>query len=252
MNHAADHTTKTYLASRHAIELCLKKQLDKDYYARAQSLWLWHKAQEMDSLIAQAHSLKIPVQIIQSPDKIPEYARQDMLNNQHILWIEPIHNDINTFDWDKARTLVVVDHITDAQNLGAIIRSACALQVDALFYPKNAQASVSSRVRFIAQGAAELLPCYRIPNVNQWLSQAQKKGFWVYGFCESGTLPLNTTIFSTKCVLVIGSEDQGIRNQTAALCDYLVNIPTSPSFSCLNAASAASIIMYERFRQLLL
>lgn len=245
-------TTETYLSSRHAIETCLELQGTDNYYAYGVSLWISDQAQNAQTLIAKARSLKIPTHTIQSVSQIPEPLRQDFQAQHHILFIEPIAMDLDTFDWESARTLVVVDHITDSQNLAAIIRSAAAMKADALFYPKHNQASITSRIRFIAQGAAEVLPCYKVPNINQWLKQAQKNNFWVYGFTEKGPLSLHTTQFSTKTVLIIGSEDKGIRQKTEDVCDFLLHIPTSPTFSCLNAASAASIILYERYRQMCL
>ena len=244
-------STATYLFGRHAITLCLQHQGQKNYYASAQSLWLWHTTKNIDALLALATHAHITTHIAHSLDDAPEEIRLDLKEHHHILYIQPILPPIEQFDWENAHTILVVDHITDAQNLGAIVRSACALGVDAIWYPKHDQADLTPRVRFIAQGAAEIIPCYRITNINQWLKKAQDKGFWIYGFSEKGCDMLHTTVFSPQCVLVIGSEDRGIRAQTEAYCDFLLRIPTHPHFSCLNAASASSIIMYERHKQIL-
>jgi tRNA G18 (ribose-2'-O)-methylase SpoU len=238
-----------YLSGRHAIASCLQHHGNAGYYAKAICLWLYGGTKNHDDLAKQAKDIRVSIRLIQNIDEAPDSLRLELKSTHHVLTIEPIVPDLNQFDWEKAQTLLVVDHITDAQNLGAMIRSACALGVDAIFYPKHDQASLTSRVRFIAQGAAELIPCYRVPNINQWLKKAKDHGYWVYGFSEKGQEYLHNTNFHEKSVLVVGSEDRGIRAQTAEGCDYLIQIPTSSQFSCLNAASAASVILYERLRQ---
>ena len=238
--------SKDYLCGRHAIEACLNQQGKSNYFAKANSLWLKRPDIELEKL---AKKNNIAVTIVEKANGLSADIARDLEAHHQLLWIDVIVPSLDLFNWDAAKTLMLVDHITDTQNLGSIMRSACAMNVDGLFYPKHAQASITSRVRFIAQGAAESLPSYRIANVNQWLQSAKDERFWIYGFAENGSLDLHKTVFSDKSVLVVGSEDRGIRSQTATQCDFLIKIPTSSSFSCLNAASAASIMLYERYRQ---
>ena len=238
-----------YLCGLHAIEICFQQQDNPAYLARPRELWVNDLRHTNPHLIQWAKKNNIPVTThTPSKDQTDDISR-DLTQYHQILWIDVKPNAIETFDWDKAETLVIVDHITDTQNLGAIIRSACALGVDALFYPKHTQAPLTPRVRFIAQGATEFLPAYSVNNINQLMAKAKDHGFWIYGFAEEGTSSLYQTQFSQKSVFIIGSEDNGIRKQTLQLCDFVVKIPSETHFSCLNAASAASIVFYERHRQ---
>lgn len=238
-----------YLCGTHAITLCLEQQNNPSYHAKPKELWISGTYRPHDDLIKLAKEKKIPIITHENSREPSDDISRDLFNHKQLLWIQPATHSIDQFDWDKAKTIAIVDHITDTQNLGAIIRSACAMGVDALFYPKHTQASITPRVRFIAQGSTEFLPAYQINNINQIIAKAQQHHFWVYGFSETGTQSLPKTEFSDKSILIIGSEDCGIRKQTLQACDFNIQIPSDSRFSCLNAASAASIVFYERHRQ---
>lgn len=241
--------SNNYLCGLNAITLCLNQHSNPRYLAKPKELWICDARPAQPELLQLAKKNNIPVIPKSTQKKATDNLSKDLQSYHQILWIDVTHNSNDPFNWDTAKTIAIVDHITDTQNLAAIIRSACALGIDALFYPKHAQASITPRVRFIAQGATEFLPCYPISNINQTITKAQKKGFWVYGFAETGKSNLIATEFSEKSILIIGSEDAGIRKKTLDACDFIIKIPCCDHFSCLNAASAASIIFYERQRK---
>ena len=172
----------------------------------------------------------------------------DLYQNDYLLWVEIKKPDNEKNIFENSQTILILDHITDAQNFGSIIRSAAALGVNAIFYPQDNQAQITPRVRFISQGATEIIPCYKITNINQLIKKLQNNGFWIYGFTEKATKSLHETSFSSKAAVIIGSEDKGIREHTLGLCDFLIKIPTT-QFSCINAANASSIVCYEIARQ---
>lgn len=238
-----------YLCSLHAIVLCIEQQDNVNYLARPISLWLFAKHASHESLIGLAKKNNIEIKIIKNIKDVHDDIANDLKRYTHILWINQKQVDIISI-LQSSKTIALVHHITDTQNLAAIIRSAAALKVDALVYPKHEQSSLTPRVRFIAQGATEFLPCIQVTNINNFLIKAKTYGFWIYGFSENADNMLSDTIFSDKSILIIGSEDAGIKHSTLNACDFIVSITMDLGFTCLNAASAASVVFFERYRQI--
>jgi len=85
----------------------------------------------------------------------------------------------------------------------------------------------------------------QVSNVSGFLDEAKKSGFWIIGTADQGATGLRELSGVRPCVVVIGSEDAGMRRLTADKCDYIVRIPLAGKFSSLNASVAAGIVLYE-------
>ena len=155
--------------------------------------------------------------------------------------------------WDDSATekdsslVVFLDGITDPHNLGAILRTSWLLDVDGIFIPKDRRVDLTPVVCKVASGGAEYVPvesCH-FGSQLQWFKD---QGYWVYGLKEGGDVSLPKQNASGKIVLVIGSEDKGMRSSTENLCDQFVTIPQVESGSSYNASVAFSICAYEYTR----
>jgi 23S rRNA (guanosine2251-2'-O)-methyltransferase len=147
---------------------------------------------------------------------------------------------------DAAPALVVVlDGITDPQNVGAIIRSTEVLGGGALILPKDRSAAVSPTVLRASSGAAAHLPVAQVVNLTRGLEQLKAAGYWIVGLDAAGTSGFQGLPTSQRWAIVIGGEGKGIRPLVARACDFMVGIPVRGRVASLNAAAAAAIGIYE-------
>lgn len=145
--------------------------------------------------------------------------------------------------------LVVLDSIQDPRNLGAILRSACFLGAKGVVIPEDRSARVSAAAVKVAAGAAGYVPVALVTNVVRTLQRLKSAGYWVAGLDVSGGQVSYEADFRVPLCLVIGNEQKGIRLLVRKECDMLVRIPGAGPLDSLNAASAASVALYEILRQ---
>lgn len=141
-------------------------------------------------------------------------------------------------------SLVLLDELTDPQNVGAIIRSAAAFGVSGVLLPEHRQAQVTGTVVKVSAGMAFAVPLVSVGNVNTVLRDLKERGFWVYGLVGSGDTLLPEERFTKPAVFVIGNEGRGIREKTEELCDFRLSIPIDPTCESLNAAASAAVVLY--------
>jgi 23S rRNA (guanosine2251-2'-O)-methyltransferase len=145
---------------------------------------------------------------------------------------------------------VVLDHITDPHNLGAIIRTAESAGANAVVIPERRSAGVNATVRKVAAGATAYLPIVRVANVAQSLRTLKGAGLWIAGADLSpGATPYTTADLGADLALVIGAEGVGISPVVRKECDLLLGIPMAGRVGSLNASVAAGILLYEVLRQ---
>lgn len=148
------------------------------------------------------------------------------------------------------RLLVVLDHLTDPHNVGAIVRTAEAAGADGLVLPERRSAGINATVRKAAAGAAAHLPIARVANIAAALRTCKKAGFWAAGAdaCAEA-VNLTEADLDRDLVLVVGSEGSGLSPVVKGECDFLVRIPMRGRVESLNASVAAAILIYEAVRQ---
>lgn len=144
--------------------------------------------------------------------------------------------------------VLVLDQIQDPQNLGSIIRTAEAAGVHGIIIPKNRAAAVTSSVEKASAGAVEYIAIAQA-NIAAALNFMKNKGCWVIGTDSVASADCFETDLTGPVVLVIGSEGQGIRRLVKEKCDLMVKLPMLGHVNSLNAANAASVLMYEVLRQ---
>jgi 23S rRNA (guanosine2251-2'-O)-methyltransferase len=144
--------------------------------------------------------------------------------------------------------LLVLDSIQDPQNLGAILRSACFLGAKGVIIPKDRSASVTATVIRISAGGAGYVPVVRVTNIARTLMLIKSAGYWTAGLEAMGGKNLYEADLTVPLCLVIGNEQKGIRPLIRKECDILVRIPAAGPLDSLNAASAATVALYEVLR----
>lgn len=152
-------------------------------------------------------------------------------------------------DTTPSQIVVVLDHVTDPHNIGAIARTSAAFGAKALIQTAHNAPKETAIMAKTASGALDIVPLCTETNLARALGELKRMGFWVVGFAEGGSQPLPKLDLTGKVALVLGAEGEGLRRRTQELCDHLAFLPTSPYFSTLNVSNAAAVALYETFRQ---
>jgi 23S rRNA (guanosine2251-2'-O)-methyltransferase len=151
---------------------------------------------------------------------------------------------------DEPALIVVLDHITDPHNAGAIIRTAECAGAHGVIMPERRAAGVNATVRKAAAGAAAHIPIARVSNIADAVRKLKKANIWVAG-ADLGPQSIDFTQadLSRDIALVIGAEGAGLSQLVKRECDYLVRIPMLGHVASLNASVAAGVLLYESVRQ---
>jgi len=146
--------------------------------------------------------------------------------------------------------VLILDHIEDPQNLGAIIRTVNVLGGNGVVIPKDRAVSVTPAVVKASAGATSFVPVARVVNLVSTMKELKKKGIWVVGADQSaGKSVFQEELGKLDLAVVIGSEGKGLGRLVKEECDFLVSIPNPGQVSSLNASVAAGIMIYEVIRQ---
>jgi 23S rRNA (guanosine2251-2'-O)-methyltransferase len=145
--------------------------------------------------------------------------------------------------------LVVLDEVTDPQNLGAVCRTAECAGATGVVVPERRSAEVTAAVCKASAGAVEHLPVARVRNLADFLADAKEAGCWCYGATAAARTPYTAPSYSGGVVLVLGAEGRGLRPRVAAACDELVALPLRGRIESLNVGATAAVVLYEILRQ---
>ncbi|MCU7611891.1 23S rRNA (guanosine(2251)-2'-O)-methyltransferase RlmB [Anaplasma capra] len=146
-------------------------------------------------------------------------------------------------------TMVLLDRVTDINNVGAIVRSAACFGVDAVILPEHHSPSENCAIATVSSGAIDVVPVVCVGNLVKTMQYLKQHGYWCYGMDVSGSLALHKASFHERRAIILGSEGKGIRRLVREHCDYLVKIPISSRIGSLNVSNAAAIALYSCYLQ---
>jgi 23S rRNA (guanosine2251-2'-O)-methyltransferase len=151
-------------------------------------------------------------------------------------------------DRDTTSFVLMLDGITDPQNLGAILRVADGFGVDLVVLPEHDSVGLTPAAVKASAGASQWVSVAQVTNLSRAIERLQKKGYWVYGAAAGGDPP-SAIDFRGKVALVMGNEGKGIRRNVLEHCDRVVTIPMRGHVDSFNVATAAAVLCYEVARQ---
>lgn len=158
--------------------------------------------------------------------------------------------EVNDYDYASIdeimddKVVVMLDHLEDPHNLGAIIRTCEAAGVKSIVIPKDRAVKVNSTVIKVSVGAIKNVRIVMVNNLVNTLKELKDNGFWVIGTDMQGA-DYRTLDYSGKVVLVIGNEGKGLSRLTRENCDFMARIPMRGEVNSLNASVAAALVIYE-------
>ena len=160
---------------------------------------------------------------------------------------EYVFYDINEFlSSKKSKNIIILDELSDPHNLGAIIRTAEAVNLDGIIISKKSQVSLNATVAKVSSGAIEHVKVILVSNINQAISKLKEHGILVVGM-DGNTDNEFIDIKDKSVAFVLGNEGVGLRPLVKRNCDMLVKIPMSGKINSLNVSVAAALVMYRNY-----
>lgn len=145
--------------------------------------------------------------------------------------------------------LMILDHIEDPHNLGAIIRTCEAAGVDGIIIPKDRSATINATVLKTSVGTTENVKIVQVTNLVQAIIELKKEGYWIVGTDMINSTDYRKIDYTGKVAIIIGNEGSGMSRLVRESCDFIAKIPMYGKVNSLNASVSAGIMIYEALRQ---
>lgn len=152
---------------------------------------------------------------------------------------------------ENCRTILMLDHLQDPQNLGNALRHAQAFGVDLVVIAQHGASPINGTVAMASTGSLFALPILQVSSLIQCVQELKKDGFGILGSAlAEQAQPFSPELFWAKSVIIVGAEGPGMRQGLMKTCDTLMQIPMASGVQSLNAATTAALLCYERYKQL--
>ncbi len=215
-----------------------------------------HQDGQVKDILRKAHQRNVEVKTVsrKALDRLSERGSHQGVIAESLPFsyanITDIITDANKRAEEEGAALVVVlDHLTDAGNLGAIARSAEFVGASGLVIPNKRSARVSAATYKSSSGAVNHIKIAQVANLASVMRQLKKEGFWIVGASEHAQHSVWEVPLYGRIALTMGNEAEGLSRLTMEECDFLARLPRKGKVDSLNVAQAATAIMYEWMRQ---
>ena len=239
-------TNQIILSGKHSILSALKNKNRKLYYLilTEESSIFWKEQIQVLNL-----SLVIKIKTKEELDLITDYQP----HQNSILVTEPLDRiSLDEFIFtsklrsDLPQRIIILDQVTDPQNVGAIIRSAYAFNMNGVALSQSNSPTETSSMAKASSGAIEKIKIIQLSNMSREIKKLQAANFNVYGLAFGGSKNISELHSENGNVaIIVGSEGRGLRRLTKEKVDQLLEIPINKECESLNVANAASIAMFE-------
>lgn len=150
---------------------------------------------------------------------------------------------------ETAHLVVLLDHITDVRNMGAIARTAECTGVDAIVVPDRGSAALNEDAIKTSSGALLRLPVCREQNFKTVVNLAKQYGMQVVAATEKGAVHYREVDFTQPTLLIMGNEEHGISPELLKMSDVRAKLPIVGEVASLNVSVASGVMMYEALEQ---
>ena len=186
---------------------------------------------------------------VQALSKFDMDKKVNGLHQGIILEVEDYkYANINEIISDNDSLIVMLDHLEDPHNFGAIIRSCEAAGVDGIIIPSDRSVEVNPTVIKTSVGTTEKIKIAKVTNLSNTIKILKDKGYWIFGTDMDGT-DYKTLDYRGKTCIVCGNEGTGMSKLVKDNCDFIASIPMKGEVNSLNASVATAIIVFEAIKQ---
>ena len=193
--------------------------------------------------LASRRQIEIAYHDKKALSRISKNAKQDQGVALDI--ILPHSGDLESFLSQHSHyRIIALDGVTNPQNLGMIIRSCAAGQIDAILLPGKGNAQISPLVIKASAGTLFKLPLLRVPSLHRALSAMQEEGATLYTLASDAPQDYRETAYPDCTVFVLGNESSGVSTEVRALCDSSISIPMQRGVESLNVAVTAALLAF--------
>jgi 23S rRNA (guanosine2251-2'-O)-methyltransferase len=186
----------------------------------------------------------IEIEVVKDSSRWNFHSRHNIVG---ICEEKKIYNETN-FEQTLKNKILILDHIQDTNNFGAIVRSAAAFGFETVFIPKKRSVKITERTFTIASGGMEYIDIVLYNSIFSLLKKIKTNNYWTIGLDMSSTNKIKEiNLDNQKIALVLGSEQNGISLEIQKKLDLVAQIDMSKSMESLNASVAAAIAMHQIF-----
>lgn len=195
-----------------------------------------------EKIINKIRKRNINVKILtkQEMDKIENGLHQGIILDVEEYEYSKLESILNL----ESALILMLDHIEDPHNLGAIIRTAEAAGVDAIIIPSDRCCDINSTVIKVSVGTALNVPVIKVTNLVNAIKKLKENGYWIFGTDMEGT-DYTKLDYNGKSVIICGNEGKGLSKLVRDNCDFIASIPMKGNVNSLNASVATAIITFE-------
>jgi 23S rRNA (guanosine2251-2'-O)-methyltransferase len=197
---------------------------------------------KVQRVVADAKKAGVPVRMLPA-EQLDRLAGRGVHNGVVADLSEAAYADFDDAI-ETAQFVLILDGITDPQNLGAILRVADGFGVDLVVIPQHESVGLTPAAVKASAGASQWVPVAQVTNLARAIEALKKREFWVYAAAANGDRP-DQIDFRGNVALVLGSEEKGIRRNVLEHCDRVVTIPMHGHVESFNVATAAAVLCYE-------
>ena len=180
--------------------------------------------------------------------ELDKYSTRENLQHQgYVAEIEHLQKPIlkEYIKEKNEMTLICLDGVTDPRNIGSLIRSAAAFNINGVIIKERNFPSESKILYKAASGAIEYINIFEVSNINSTLKNLKEKNFWVYGFDGNGKKDFTDIKWRGNNILLFGSEGLGMHKHTSKYADFLVKIEINKKIESLNISNSAAIVFHH-------
>ncbi len=210
------------------------------------------RGEGFQELFALIRELEIPFQYV-PPERLNHITRK---NHQGVItFLSPVayHRPDqiipSLFEQGKLPLILILDHLTDVRNFGAIARTAECAGADALVIPDKGAAAVTADAIKTSAGALYNIPVIRTASLKETVIFLRESGLTIMAATEKTALPYTLADFKVPAALIMGSEGTGVSEDLLKISHQLISIPVFGDIASLNVSVAAGILLYEVIRQ---
>ena len=196
------------------------------------------------NLLETLRKKNLEIEVVKDPSRWNFHSRHNIVG---VCNEKKIYNETN-FEKVLKNKVLILDHIQDTNNFGAIVRSAAAFGFETIFIPKKRSVKITERTFTIASGGMEYIDIVLYNSIFSLLKKIKSNNYWTIGLDMSSKNKIKEiNLVDQKIALVLGSEQNGISLEIQKKLDLVAQIDMSESIESLNASVAAAIAMHQIF-----
>ncbi len=183
-----------------------------------------------------------------------KYLPKDKMNRMTDSIHQGVIAEVKDYEYEELENvmrengfLVILDHLEDPHNFGAIIRTCEAAGVDGIIIPKNRSVSVNPTVIKVSTGAIDNMKIVAVTNLNQTIETLKKNNYWIVATDMDGE-DYTKIDYTGSTAIIIGNEGSGVSDLVLKNSDFIASIPMRGTTNSLNASVAAGIVIFEALK----